>query len=817
MVSKVAEPPPEFPQPGTPEWLRLVVSYGTVGTPQPIPPLGLPGPAEGYRALVAVTRDPVVVVDAALRVTHLNEPFLKLFPGVSEPDFLGHSVLRGLVEWERVRAANLVARFMATGVWDIAELTALRPDGSTFGLEARCEILRHEDQSFAGMFVVLRDLTGRDDSEDPLRTIVAATSAAIGVEFFPSLARALAQIFAVRYAVIGELIEPSRTQVRTIAFWAGDSVVDNFTYDLAGTPCARVAVGNSCYFPAGVKNLFPDDRWLVDVGAEGYLGAPILNGSGRVIGLLELLDTSPIYRSRDVTSILQIFAMRAGAEMERLRIEETLRSSQSRLALAVHGSQDGLLEIELPSERVYTSPRFQEIAGLDGPMVKFDSTLDGLLAFVHPTDRSATRAVFAQAISHGDPLRHSFRWQPPGKATRWLEARLNFYRGPESGTARLAGFISDITTLRRDTILAEETSSLALVGGWELELANGNLHWTPGTYSIHEVTSADYTPTLDSAIAFYRPDSRHAIRAAVDAAISTGRPWDLTLQIETARGVHKWVRVFGKVEYDGTKPVRLIGAIQDVTQRIDLMGQLMESQKMEALGRVVGGVAHDFNNILGIIDGYSDLMEQRLSPGDPILSELNQIKEAVSSGKSITSQMLAFARKQKVENRLIYLDQLLENREPMIRHLLGPRITLEIEHSDSLWPVWGDLTQLDQVILNLTINARDAMNGNGVLKLEVTNIPADEISTPHRVDLTAGDWVRLSTSDTGPGMPPEVMDRAFEPFFTTKGLGKGTGLGLSTCHGVITQAGGHIWAENRIEGGCRIVALLPRAATKPQS
>ena len=817
MVSSVTDPSPGFPQPGTPEWLKLVVYHGTVDNPQPIPQLELPGPAQGYRALVAVTRDPVVVVDAALRVTHLNEPFLKLFPGMSESDMLGHSVLRGLVEWERVRAANLVTRFMETGVWDIAELTALRSDGTTFNLEARCEILRDENQRFAGMFVVLRDLTGRDDSEDPLRTIVAATSAAIGEEFFPSLARALAQIFAVRFAVIGELVEPARTQVRTIAFWAEDRVVDNFTYDLAGTPCARVASGTSCYFPAGVKNLFPEDRWLAEVGAEGYLGAPILNGSGRVIGLLELLDTSPIYRSRDVTSILQIFAMRAGAEMERLRIEETLRSNQSRLALAVHGSQDGLLEIELPSEQAYVSPRFQEITGLDRLIVKFDSTLDGLLAFVHPIDKAATRAAFAQAISRGTPLRHSFRWQPPDDTTRWLEARLNFYRGPEPGTARLAGFVSDITILRRDTILAEEASSLALVGGWELDLTTGKMHWTSGTYAIHDVTPVEYTPTLDSVITFYRSGSRHAIRAAVDAAAVTGRPWDLTLQIETARGVRKWVRVFGKVERDGAKPMRLIGAIQDITQRINLMEQLVESQKMEALGRVVGGVAHDFNNLLGIIDGYSDLMEQRIKPEDPILADLAQIKEAVTSGKSITGQMLAFARKQKVENHLVHLNQLLENREPMIRHLLGSGITLEVASEKSLWPVWGDPTQLDQVILNLVINARDAMNGQGVLKLELANARAHEISMPHRIDGFTGEWVRIATSDSGPGMSSEVMNRAFEPFFTTKAHGKGTGLGLATCHGVITQAGGYIWAENRVEGGCRIVILLPRTATAPQS
>ncbi|MFN2326923.1 MAG: PAS domain S-box protein, partial [Gemmatimonadales bacterium] len=226
-----------FPQPGEPEWLRLVLSQSSpIARPGAAPP-PLPGPVDGYRAMASLVPDPVVVVDYALRIAVVNQPFLRLIGASSAAALIGRSVLETLVEWERVRAANLVARFLATGVWDIAELTALHANGSTIPIEARCEMLKSPDGGFGGMLVMVRDLSARQEAEDPLRAIVAGTAGAVGEAFLNSLVRHLAQIFNVRFALVGELVEPDRDQVQTVAFWSHDRFADNFFYDLKGTPC----------------------------------------------------------------------------------------------------------------------------------------------------------------------------------------------------------------------------------------------------------------------------------------------------------------------------------------------------------------------------------------------------------------------------------------------------------------------------------------------------------------------------------------------------------------------------------------------------
>jgi len=813
----MTDPTSRFPQPGDPEWLRRVVT-GATATPTPgtdIPPL--PGPVEGYRALAALTPDPVVVVDAALRIVALNDPLLELFDGPDRGWLVGQNILRMLVEWERVRAANLVARFLDTGVWDIAELTALHPDGRTFPIEARCEMLRDSEGRFAGMLVLVRDLTSRQEAEDPLRAVVAATSGVVGGEFFGSLVQHLSQILGVRFAGVGEIIEPGRDRVRTLAFWDGDRFIDNFTYPLAGTPCDRVVAGETCYFPEGIRRLFPADEWLVQVGAEGYLGSPLTDSSGRVIGILEVLDTSPIYRSRDVRSIMQIIAARAGAELERLRIESAFRRSEERLAAAVRGSQDGLLDADLLTGETYASPRFYEILGYRGHEGEVDLSLDGLLARVHPLDATETRAKLQRCLEEGSPLHLTCRARTRHAGYRWFEARLDAQTDALGNPTRISGFVTDVTEVRRAELLAEQTGSLAEVGGWDLDLASGSLHWTPSNFRLHGVSTATFTPTVEAALQFYAPDSRPVITAALERAMTTGEAWDLTLQLDTATGSRRWVRVLGRAVQEAGRPVRLLGAIQDITQRRTLEDQLLQSQKMEGIGRLAGGVAHDFNNLLTAIMGYCELALGTLPPEHEVREDLEQIRRAGTSAAALTGQLLAFARRQMIAPRVLDLPHLLEELRPLLARLTGDDIRLQIEAPIDTWPVKVDPGPFEQVLVNLTVNARDAMPDGGTLTITLGNLAAAAAADLGRPGLADHDWVSLAVHDTGTGMPEAVRALAFEPFFTTKPKGKGTGLGLATCHGIVAQAGGQIWADSAPGAGTCIMILLPRSADLPDA
>ena len=239
--------------------------------------------------------------------------------------------------------------------------------------------------------------------------------------------------------------------------------------------------------------------------------------------------------------------------------------------------------------------------------------------------------------------------------------------------------------------------------------------------------------------------------------------------------------------------------------------RLRHSQRMETVGRLAGGIAHSFNNLLAAISFQCELLCDRLDEGDERRAHVDEIQKSGERAASLARQLLAFGRKQVLQPRVLDLNEVIGGMEPMLRRLLGEHIRLEARLARGAVLLNADLGQLEQVILNLVVNARDAMPVGGRLRLETADVelsPADAGSA----DLLPGPYVRFAVEDTGTGMPPEVMDRLFEPFFTTKELGKGTGLGLATVHGIVHQSGGHIRAESEPGKGSRFTVLLPRAS-----
>ncbi len=782
---------------------------------RPVPPSG-PVVEAGYRALTSVAEDAILVVDAALRITSANAALAEMF-GLPDPQVLvGRSALTLLAESDRVRAAHLVARFLEIRVWDIAELDAQHPNGSVFKVEAHCKLLHHEDGRFAGMLVLLRDIRHRHLGEDPLRLIVEATSRATGGAHFGSLVRHLADTFRVRMAMVAELVDEQATTARTLALWVDDRLVDNLTYELAGTPCEGVCAGMCCYVAEGVQQHFPHDAWLREVDAEGYLGAPLTDSTGKVIGLVAVMDTAPLYRSRDVTSILAVFAARAAAELERVRIEAALTASEERLAAAVGGSKDGLFDANLVTGEVYCSPRLYEIAGYAGHEEELDLSGEGLLSHLHRDDAADTRAILLQCIAEGRPYHHSFRWRTRSGEYRWCEARLDVRSDVDGRPIRLSGFVTDVTDLRREARLARETGNLSLLGGWELDLLSGTLHWTTGTYQLHAVSPATYTPTVDTAIAFFAPESQPVIRHLLERAMTSGAPWDQILQLDTAGGQRLWVRVLGQVEWDGSRPVRIFGAIQDVSAQRRLEQELLQSQKLEGIGRLAGGIAHDFNNLLTAILGYAEIGRGALPPEHPVHDDLEQIRRAGVQAAELTSQLLAFAGRQRVTPRSVNLPALLQEVLPLLRRLATERVAVVVDAAPDTWPVMMDPGPLEQVLVNLVINARDAMPKGGTLTITTVNHDARSLPLVEEQEVPAADWVEVIVADTGVGIAPETLPLIFEPFYTTKPRGKGTGLGLASCHGLIHQAGGLIWATSAGVGcGATVHCLLPRSGENP--
>ncbi len=289
-----------------------------------------------------------------------------------------------------------------------------------------------------------------------------------------------------------------------------------------------------------------------------------------------------------------------------------------------------------------------------------------------------------------------------------------------------------------------------------------------------------------------------------------GDRW-LTVTVDPVRGAAGQVTGFIAHIHDVTDRKRM------ELERSALEGQLAQAQKLEAIGRLAGGLAHDFNNLLGVILGCGEHLLDELHPGDPLLEDVRQIVDAARRSATMTRQLLAFSRRQALKPQVVILNDNLRQMEKMLRRLIGEDIQIELSLREDLAPVMVDPGQMDQVILNLVVNARDAMPEGGKLVLQTDNVNLVEADTLARPGIAPGRYVRLAVSDTGCGMEPEVMNRIFEPFFSTKGAERGTGLGLSTVYGIVRQSGGYVRVDSLPGRGTTFEVYLPQSEAEPRA
>jgi PAS domain S-box-containing protein len=301
------------------------------------------------------------------------------------------------------------------------------------------------------------------------------------------------------------------------------------------------------------------------------------------------------------------------------------------------------------------------------------------------------------------------------------------------------------------------------------------------------------------------------LHAGLMGAVGSGRVWQERLGYQARdESLHTMDLTVSPVRNQAGEIMNLVATIRDVTREVELEKQFQQMQKMEALGRLAGGIAHDFNNLLTVIQLSTHMLQRQLRRDDPLWAHTEQIRETGERASRLTRQLLRFSRRDVVAPRFLDLNKIVADLSPMLQRVLGEDIQLKTALADDLWTIRADPSQMDQVVINLAVNARDAMPGGGELLIETSNVVLDEAYTSLQVDAKPGEHVLLSISDTGIGMDEDVKVHLFEPFFTTKSQGEGTGLGLATVFGIVKHGGGHIQVASEVNQGTVFNIYLPR-------
>ena len=541
-----------------------------------------------------------------------------------------------------------------------------------------------------GVCGVATDITERKRTQDALTKAALAVSSAQGSTVFQELVRYAATILEVDAALIASPCSGGQ-RMRVHAFFLDGETRENFEYDLKGTPCEHVLGRRFRIYPSALHEKFPGDGDFEKLSMESYAGYPLHDTNGEPVGLIAALSRKPMMNGEFIESILKLFAVRAAAELERQRAEETLRRSEASYRAIFEASEDAI--------------------------------------FIHDWDTGHVVDVNRRACEIYGYTYEEMKRVRVGDVSS----------GEHPYTAHEAG-----------RLLERARAGKPLRIEWHRRNKDGSLHW-------------------DEVV----------IRPAVIA---------------------------------GER--RILAFTREITERKQAEEALRQAQKMEALGHLTGGIAHDFNNLLTSIMGYVVLAaDQPATASDAKLQKyLDQAQASCIKARDLVQQMLTFSRGQRGQPRPVALGSLVSQAVNLFGPSFPSTVQIETNLDADVPPVMLDPVHLDQVLLNLCLNARDAMKGHGSIRVSVN--PASRIErvcTACRQS-AAGNFVELCVEDTGPGIPADIINRIFEPFFTTKEVGKGSGMGLSSVHGIVHELGGHIVVETEIGRGTRFHVLFPALA-----
>ena len=444
---------------------------------------------------------------------------------------------------------------------------------------------------------------------------------------------------------------------------------------------------------------------------------------------------------------------------------------------------------------------------------------------INSEDRLSVWNIVQDKLKNKVPFKFVYRITDANGLEKWVWEQGQGIFDEKGNVKALEGFIIDIserilaeTKLKQSEELSNSIQRLGKIGAWEWDIASKKVFWTGEVYRIHEMEPDkevhDMDLTIENSLSCYSDEDRRVIWNALSKCAEEGIPYTFEFPFTTKKGRKIWIQTSAKRVQDQNGDNRVIGYIMDITERHSLESQLRQAQKMESIGRLAGGVAHDFNNMLSVILGHCEMSLVQPGIHGQIKDSIHEIMKAARRSAEITRQLLAFARRQTISPKLTDMNKAISNMLKILQRLIGEDIDLLWLPNETVWPVMIDPAQIDQILANLCVNARDALVGVGKITIETGNVEFDESYCEDHAGFIPGEYVLLVVSDNGCGMDAETMNNIFDPFFTTKESGKGTGLGLATVYGIVKQNNGFINIYSELNHGTTFKIYLPRYRIK---
>ncbi len=686
-----------------------------------------------------------------------------------------------------------------------------------------------------------------------LREVVQGTNQALGPKYFQCLTRSLASAFESRYCLVTQCSSAHPGRVQTLAFWAGDDFIPNIEYDLLATPCEKVILeGTSCVYGSNIQALFPDDQDLVDLGVESYAAAPMIGSEGSSLGHLVIMDTRPLDPSGTDPSLLELFADRAAAELERVRASEELAQSEARLRQVIDLAPCFIFAKDSESRYILANQAVADAFGTTVQEVigKSDQELAS-----SPEEAESFRHDDQQVIGSGQSkVRYEETITDTAGRTRHLQTtKIRFHTG-DTGQPAVLGVSMDVTGQREaeDALRAVVKGTAATLGkaffrslAQHLALALGTQYAVVAEFHGQMVrTRAVWAGDQFLDGVEYELDGSPCERVALSRE-TTAFPEALQ---ELFRS-HALIAQMGAESYLGTplfnvdrEPIGLLAVLDqqpmgDQEQKARLLSifasraaaemereqldehrqrlqsQVLHVQKLESLGLLAGGIAHDFNNLLYAIMGNAELAQIRLEEGanEQVDKHLEEILRASQRSADLTHQMLAYSGQGSFVVTRIDLNASIREMIDLLSVSISKKAQIELDLDPDLPTLEGDATQIRQILMNLVTNASDAIGDRpGTIRIRTgtqevgSDMPADAYSTE---ELPPGQYLFVEVADDGCGMDADTLQRLFDPFFTTKTTGRG--LGLAALLGITRSHQGTVRVQSRKGEGSVFTILLP--------